>query len=46
MVETDFFLLSPADYKLAREDAEELGITVDYLLLEFCDVEGEDVYLN
>jgi hypothetical protein len=40
MIETDFFILSAEQYQEFYTEAQELGITLDYLLLEFCDVEG------
>ena len=45
-VETNFFILSSEDYHELNQDAKELGISIDYLLFEFCDVQGEKVYLN
>jgi hypothetical protein len=40
MIETDFFILNQEQYDEFNADAQELGITLDYLLLEFCDIEG------
>jgi len=45
-VTTEFFILSPEDYHSVSQDAQELGISIDYLLFEFCDVQGEEVYLH
>jgi hypothetical protein len=40
MIETDFYILSQEQYDENLQFANELGITVDYFLLEFCDVQG------
>lgn len=44
MIETDFFILNGEQYQQFYTEAQELGVTVDYYLMEWCDVEGEDVY--
>jgi hypothetical protein len=41
MIETDFFILSPEQYKQSLQDAAIEGVSIDYYLLEFCIVEGE-----
>jgi hypothetical protein len=40
MIETDFYVLTQEQYQENLQFANELGITVDYFLLEFCDVQG------
>ena len=40
MIETDFYVLSQEQYEENLQFANELGVTVDYFLLEFCEVEG------
>ena len=46
MIETDFFILTHDQYEQFNSEASELGVSIDYFLSEFCDVQGEDVYLN
>ena len=45
-VETNFFILSSEDYHELSQDAKDLNISIDYLLFEFCDIQGEKVYLH
>ena len=40
MIETDFYILSQEQYEENLQFANELGITLDYFLLEFCEIEG------
>ena len=40
MIETDFFILSPEQYKQSLQDAAIEGVSIDYYLLEFTDVFG------
>jgi len=40
MIETDFYVLSQEQYEENLQFANELGVTVDYFLLEFTDIEG------
>jgi hypothetical protein len=40
MIETDFFILTQEQYQENLQYASELGITIDYYLSEFCDVQG------
>jgi len=46
MIETEFFILTVDQYVENTKFAEELGLELDYYLMEFCDVEGEDVFIN
>jgi hypothetical protein len=41
MIETDFFILTPEQYRENVQAASIEGVTIDYYLLEFCNVEGE-----
>jgi hypothetical protein len=41
MIETDFFLLSSEQYQQTLQDAAIEGVSIDYFLMEFCDVEQE-----
>jgi len=43
MIETQFFILSEEQYEQFYHDAQELGLSIDYFLMEFCDVLGEKV---
>ena len=45
MIETQFFILTQEQYDENTSEAEQLGINVDYYLMEFCDTEGEYVYV-
>jgi hypothetical protein len=45
MIETNFFILDGEQYQQFYTEAQELGVSVDYFLMEWCDVEGEDVYM-
>ena len=40
MIETEFYILSQEQYEENLQFANELGITLDYFLLEFCEIEG------
>ena len=46
MIETDYFILSPEQYQQTLQDAAIEGVSIDYYLLEFCDVEGDWVGVN
>ena len=46
MIETDFYILSQAQYDECNTEASKLGLSIDYFLMEFCDVEGQDVEVN
>ena len=46
MIETDFYILDGAQYQQFYTEAQKLGITLDHYLLEWCDVEGPDIYSN
>jgi len=46
MIETEFFILTPEQYQEHSKDADELGISIDYYLSEFCSVEGPTVSIN
>jgi hypothetical protein len=45
MIETQFFILSEQDFNQYSTEAEEIGVSIDYYLSEFCQVSGEDVYV-
>ena len=46
MIETDFFILDGEQYQEFYTEAQQLGITLDYFLLEFCDVQGPMVTVD
>ena len=41
MIETNFFILSTEQYHQTVQDAAIEGVSIDYYLLEFCQVDGE-----
>jgi hypothetical protein len=45
MIETDYFILPTDLYVQCCNNAEELDVSLDYFLMEFCEVESEDVFL-
>jgi hypothetical protein len=46
MIETDFFILTHDQYEQFNQDALIEDVSVDYFLMEFCDVEGPDIYID
>jgi len=46
MIETQFYILSQEQFNQFSQDADELGLSIDYFLMEFCDVIGEKVSSN
>ena len=46
MIETDFYILSQEQYQEFHTEAQQLGITVDHFLLEFCDIQGPLISCN
>ena len=46
MIETDFFILTKEQYDSVIPYAQKLGLSVDYYLMEFCNVIGEEVSTN
>jgi hypothetical protein len=46
MIETNFFILTSEQYQENLQYASLEGVSLDYFLMEFCDIQGEDVYLN
>ncbi len=43
MIETQFFILSQEQFDQFNIDAQEEGVSIDYFLMEFCDVVGDKV---
>ena len=46
MIETNFFILNGEQYQQFYTEASELGMNIDHYLMEFCQVEGEDVWVG
>ena len=46
MIETQFFILTSEQYQEHSQDADELGISLDYYLSEFCDVYGPLIHTD
>jgi hypothetical protein len=44
MIQTQFFILSLKQYNQVAIEAQQLGVSIDYYLSEFCAVEGDIVY--
>ena len=40
MIETNFYILNGEQYQQFYTEAQELGVSIDYFLDEFCEVEG------
>ena len=40
MIETDYFILNGEQYQQFYTEASEIGVSIDYYLIEFCDVIG------
>ena len=43
MVETDYFILTQEQFEENLPDAQELGVSLDYYLMEFTHTEGSMV---
>lgn len=46
MIETQFFILTLEQYEEHLQEADELGISIDYYLSEFCEVQGPKVIVD
>jgi hypothetical protein len=46
MIETDFYILSQEQYDQFNSEAQELCLSIDYYLSEFCDVKGEWMFVE
>jgi hypothetical protein len=46
MIETDYFILNGEQYQEFYTEAQQLGITLDHFLLEWCDVQGPMVIVD
>jgi hypothetical protein len=40
VIETDFFILTHDQYHQFNSEASELGLSIDYYLSEFMDIDG------
>ena len=45
MIETNYYILDGEQYQEFYTEATNVGVSLDYYLMEFCTVEGEDVYV-
>ena len=45
MIETDYHILPPDVFHEVKPEADQLGVSVDYYLMEFCEIEGDNVFL-
>ena len=43
MIETNYFILTQEQYQEYNPEAQRLGISLDYLMMEFLDIEGPNV---
>lgn len=46
MIETDFFILTPEQYQENLHYASIEGVSIDYFLMEFTDIQGEWVVVE
>jgi len=46
MIETDYHILPPDVFHEVKSEADQLGVSVDYYLMEFCEIEGNNVFLS
>ena len=46
MIETDYFILSTQEYQECAMQAENLGVNVDYFLMEFCTIDANWVEIS
>lgn len=37
MIETEYYILGELEFLEVKSDADELGLSIDYYLMEFCD---------
>jgi hypothetical protein len=46
MIETEFFILTPEQFEEYSQLANDEGVTLDYYLSEFCDVQGPTISIE
>ena len=46
MIETQFYILGNQQYQEAKQDADQLGVSVDYYISEFCTIDGDWVEIS
>jgi len=46
MIETDYYILNQEQFNQYNTEAQEVGVTLDYYLDEFCDVIGPYITSN
>jgi hypothetical protein len=43
MIETDYYILTKDQYDECYTEALRIDVSIDYFLMEFCDIKGEEV---
>ena len=46
MIETNFYILNQEQYQEFNTEALNLGVSLDYYLDEFCDIQGQMIEVN
>ena len=46
MIETEFFILTEEQFQEYSQLANDEGVTLDYYLSEFCDVQGPTISIE
>jgi len=46
MIETEFFILTEEQFQEYSQLANDEGVTLDYYLSEFCDVQGPNITIE
>jgi hypothetical protein len=46
MIETNFYILNQEQYQEFNTEASNLGVSLDYYLDEFCDIQGPMIEVN
>ena len=46
MIETDYYILTDEQYQDVAQDAAIEGVSVDYYLDEFCQTEGDYIWMD
>ena len=43
MIETNYYILTNDQYEECYSEASRFDVSIDYFLMEFCDIKGEEV---
>ena len=46
MIETNYYILDQEQYQQFNTEAKEIGVSLDYYLDEFCDIQGPYIQTN